>query len=99
MKVRGELRRLQLEIEGHGFTVLFPDYCEDAATPGLLGTIAGVTDWDGKVVKIGRRANPTRERMERTLRHELRHITEPEWDCGSRNIWDRRPGNSDTPTR
>ncbi len=72
-----------------GFTVRYVEYCEDARTPGFLGQICGVTDWDKREVKIGLKANAEPARMLETLRHELHHVAEPEWDCGSRDVLGR----------
>lgn len=80
-----------------GYTIVFNDYCEDAETPGLLGQIRGCVNRERKTVKISRKANPTPAMLTEILEHELRHILEPEWDCGSRDVLGR--GGPATPTR
>ena len=84
-------RRLVAEraILAEGYDLIYVDYCEDADTPGLLGQIAGVTDHNRRLVKIGRVANPWPWNIAETLEHELRHIREPDWDCGSRDVLGR----------
>jgi hypothetical protein len=82
-----KIGNLERQIRSHGFAVRYVDWCEDAQTPGLLGQIRGVTDRRGKVVKIGRMANQTQAEMIDILRHELRHIEDPGWDCGNRAVW------------
>lgn len=79
-------------IEAEGWTVRFVEYCEDARTPGLLGQIMGVTDRDQCEVKIGLRATETPGRRVATLEHELRHVREPDWDCGNRDVLGRGGG-------
>jgi len=76
-------------IEAKGWTVRFVDYCEDARTPGLLGQIAGVTDWERHEVKVGLRATGAAGTREAVLAHELRHVREPSWDCGNRDVLGR----------
>lgn len=83
-----EVRALRNEIEQLGFTVRFVDYCEDAETPGLLGHIAGVTTWDRREVKIATKGRRTAELVE-TLKHELHHVQDPDWDCGNRDVLGR----------
>lgn len=72
-----------------GWTIRYVAYCEDARTPGLLGQIKGVTDYERKEVKIGLKANPTDYDQEHTLQHELHHIQDPTWDCGNRDVLGR----------
>jgi hypothetical protein len=79
-----EVVAVQHEIEQHGFTVRFVDYCEDAETPGLLGHLAGVTTWDRREVKVATKRRGPAELVE-TLKHELHHVEDPEWDCGNRD--------------
>jgi hypothetical protein len=74
---------LEDRIAAHGYTLRYVEYCEDAQTPGFLGQIRGVTDHKGKTIKIGLKANPTPALIEDILEHELRHIEEPDWECGS----------------
>lgn len=76
-------------IEGHGYTLRLVEFCEDAETPGLLGQIRGAVNHDRRDVKIGLKANPTSAALAEALEHELRHIEEPEWDCGNRDVFGR----------
>lgn len=80
---------LERRIRGHGYELRYVEYCEDARTPGLLGQIRGVTDYERKEVKIGMVANPTTAAMLDILAHELRHLDEPKWDCGHRDVLGR----------
>ena len=80
--------RLVAEISLHGYKVRYLPYCEDARTPGLLGMFAGVTDHERKEVKI-RTSGRTCVEIIETLRHELRHVQEPGWDCGNRDVFGR----------
>lgn len=79
----------EAEIRERGFTIRYVDYCEDSRTPGLLGQIAGVTDWERREVKIGLKATPTSEARAAILEHEARHVRDPEWDCGNRDVLGR----------
>lgn len=79
------------EIEQLGFAVRFVDYCEDSRTPGLLGYYAGVTDWAEREVKIATKGRRTSELVE-TLKHELHHVQDPDWDCGNRDVLGRGGG-------
>lgn len=74
---------LEDRITAHGYALRYVEYCEDAQTPGLLGQVRGVTDHKRKTIKIGTKANPTPALIEDILAHELRHIEEPDWKCGS----------------
>lgn len=76
------------EIEAEGFTVRFEEFCENADTPGLLGQIAGVTDRTRHLVRIATH-NRSAEQLADTAEHELRHVREPEWDCGNRDVLGR----------
>lgn len=87
-QIEERIRAAIAEINEHGFEVLFVTYCEDAATPGLLGYYAGVTDRARRHVKIATRAR-TRDEIAETLEHEARHVREPEWDCGNRDVFGR----------
>lgn len=93
MPTRNDFKReksaLEAAIAAHGFTLRFVQYCEDSQTPGFLGQIRGVTDRTNKVVKIGLAANKTAAKINEILRHELRHLDEPEWDCGNRDVLGR----------
>ena len=80
--------RLVAEISLHGYKVRYLPNCEDARTPGLLGMFAGVTDHERKEVKI-RTSGRTCVEIIETLRHELRHVQEPGWDCGNRDVFGR----------
>ena len=64
------------------------DYCEDERTPGLLGSIAGATDWERREVKVATLGR-TRDDILGTLWHELRHVTDASWDCGNRDVLGR----------
>lgn len=79
------------EIESHGFAVRFVEYCEDSFTPGLLGQIAGVTDWRSREVKIKTHGR-SEDEIAKTLEHEARHVREPDWDCGNRDVFGRGGG-------
>jgi hypothetical protein len=79
---------VEAEIAGHGFTIRYVDYCEDSRTPGLLGHYAGVTDRGRCEVKIRTKGRTPAEILE-TLAHEARHVREPEWDCGNRDVFGR----------
>lgn len=74
-------------IAAHGFTLIYQDYCECADTPGWPGQIMGVTDWRRKVVRVSRAANSSPARLCNTLAHELHHVTDPTWVCGSKAPW------------
>lgn len=84
-----QVRELVDAIESHGFEVKFVEYCENGETPGFLGHIKGVTDWERKLVRIGTKANPGTTYIVATLEHELRHVQDPDWDCGSRDVLGR----------
>lgn len=77
------------QIKARGFTVRFVEWCESADTPGFLGQIRGVTDRQSRLVRIGTRANPTVEDLAETAEHELRHVADPAWDCGNRDVFGR----------
>lgn len=76
-------------IEARGFTVEFVEYCENSDTPGLLGEIRGVTDRGRRLVRIAVKANPTDPDLIETLEHEYRHVINPAWDCGNRDVLGR----------
>ena len=80
---------IESKIRAYGFDIKYVEYCEDARTPGFLGQIKGVTDWELKEVKIGLKANPTETALLETLKHELHHLEDPEWDCGNRDVFGR----------
>ncbi len=75
---------LRVIIEEHGFTVTIREYVEDSLTPGFLGQIAGRTSHDDRTVVIGTH-NADRDEIAARLAHELRHVREPGWLCGSRS--------------
>lgn len=74
------------KIQARGFTVVLVAQAEDAQTPGFPGQIRGVVDWENKVVKLGMLAHFSLGDLAETLDHELRHIQEPTWDCGNRDV-------------
>lgn len=89
-----EIEVLRQRIYAHGYRLEFHDYCENSDTPGWLGQIRGVTDRNKKLVRISTKANPTRAAMIDILQHELRHLDEPEWDCGNRDAYGRGGPNA-----
>jgi hypothetical protein len=86
-KIQTQIKEVEGRIRAHDFTLRYVDWCEDARTPGLLGQIRGVTDWERKEVKISLFANPLRCDLLDILTHELRHLDEPDWDCGNRAVY------------
>lgn len=82
-------QRLILEIARCGFTVILRPYVEDSESPGFLGQIAGRTSHAKREVVIGTARASARE-ITRRLEHELRHVREPDWDCGSRDPLGRK---------
>lgn len=48
----------------------------------------GVTDWERCEVKVRMRGRTVAELAD-TLEHELRHVREPDWDCGNRDVLGR----------
>lgn len=81
----GRQRTLLRQIEAAGFTVEFRPYVEDRESPGFLGAYAGRTDRERREVVISTARASARE-IGRRLAHELRHVQEPDWDCGSRPV-------------
>jgi hypothetical protein len=75
-------------MQAAGYTVSFVDYCENATTPGFLGQIAGVTNHEHRTVRIATRLK-TKAQIADIAEHELRHITDRDWDCGSRDVFGR----------
>lgn len=67
-----EIRRLQQEARRLGYTVLFVDYCEDASTPGLIGALGGVCDYERKQIKVATRHH-SKAKIAAILSHELEH--------------------------
>ncbi len=47
-----------------------------------------MTDWARREVKIATRGR-TPEALAETLEHEARHVTDPSWDCGNRDVFGR----------
>jgi hypothetical protein len=101
MSRRERIRRkaqLEAEIAAEAFELRYVEFCEDARTPGILGYYAGVTLREERIVKvstmktypIGGGFVDTVDRDIREiiaiLQHELRHVREPEWDCGNRKV-------------
>ena len=87
----GERRRIETAeaaIIATAFDLRYVEYCEDARTPGLLGHIAGVTDWELHLVKIKTRGRTPGELAD-TLEHERHHVEDPDWDCGNRDVLGR----------
>lgn len=78
-------------IAARGYGIILQVACETAETPGLLGQIRGVTDHRAKTVRIGLRANPDMATLAETLEHEARHVDDPSWDCGARDVLGRGP--------
>jgi hypothetical protein len=80
---------LESRIRSSGYALRYVEYCEDSRTPGFLGMIRGVVDHERREVKISLAANKTPSDVIDVLTHELRHIEEPEWDCGNRDVFGR----------
>jgi len=74
-------------IKAAGFSLHYVEWVEDAETPGLLGYYKGATSQTKRKVKIGLKANPTPTELADTLEHELHHVQDPDWDCGSRPVF------------
>jgi hypothetical protein len=74
-----------------GFLVRFVAYCEDTDTPGMLGAGAGVVDRRNSQVKISKvvaaRPESSRYHVVEVLRHELHHVADPDWNCGTGYNW------------
>ncbi len=95
---RHEISCFEQYLAGRGYALRYVELCEDATTPGLPGYYAGVTSHQGKWVKVSirtphdtpRRRSWLRDRtvfeIAEILRHECRHVADPEWDCGNRSI-------------
>jgi hypothetical protein len=80
--IEQRIAEASLAITRAGFELVFVDYCEDAETPGILGCYAGVTMHEKSKVKIATR-HRSREEIADALEHELHHVQDPLWDCGS----------------
>jgi hypothetical protein len=72
-------------IRAAGFELRYVEFCEDAETPGILGVYRGVTHRATRRVKVATRWR-SREEIAEVLEHELRHVLDPAWDCGSRPV-------------
>jgi hypothetical protein len=66
-----------------GFTLRYQEWGEDSETPGILGYYGGVTGRERRSVKIATH-EASRPQIALRLVHELRHVLEPEWECGNR---------------
>lgn len=78
------------QIKAAGYELRYVEYCEDADTPGFPGHIMGATSHTKQVVKIGRRALVINAAsLADVLEHEARHVTDPGWDCGNRDVFGR----------
>jgi hypothetical protein len=84
-------KALEEAIRAHGFDLRYVEYCEDAQTPGMLGMYRGVTSHERKTVKIATRARnkqgelPNEDDIIDVLEHELNHVVDPTWQCGSKS--------------
>jgi hypothetical protein len=86
VSTHARVRAAEEAIRAEGFTLRYVEWCEDAQTPGILGYYRGVTDRLRREVKVSTRATPTAEERAEVLEHELRHVREPDWDCGNRSV-------------
>lgn len=89
--VAKRIAEIEAEIAAAGFTLTYRRFVEDSKSPGFPGQIAGRTSRADREVVIGEFATPSPVLRLRVLKHELRHVLEPEWDCGNRSTFDRRP--------
>lgn len=87
-----------LELRTRGWSLELREYGEDHETPGLLGQIRGVTVWGRRAVKIALRPHDSLADLADTFEHELRHVREPEWDCGHRDVLGRGGPRGVTPS-
>lgn len=71
-------------IRAASYELTYRPYVEDHLTPGFPGLILGRTDRDGREVVVSTVAVQSDIARLRVLRHELRHVLDPEWVCGSR---------------
>lgn len=97
---RAALERIgavHLELLERGWTFRLVEFAEDAKTPGLLGQIKGTTCWDDLEVKVALRPHDSLTELAETCEHELRHVREPEWDCGNRDVLGRGGPRGTTP--
>jgi hypothetical protein len=86
---RAAIEKLERRITAHGFSLEYREFVEDAAMPGVLGYYRGRTSHERREVLIatrwaGEAGNPT---IREALAHELRHVEDPAWDCGSRPVF------------
>lgn len=70
---RAGINKLISQAQDLGWTVEFPDYCESAETPGMLGNIAGVCVHRRKAIKV-RAAARTQRQIFEVLLHEIDHL-------------------------
>lgn len=82
---------VEAQIRAEGYKLTYRLFVEDSKTPGFPGMIAGRVDPEDKEVVISTAATPSPILRLRTLKHELHHIQDPEWDCGNRSFFDKRP--------
>lgn len=85
-RVRRLIADVENEIRAEGYTLTYRPYVEDHKTPGFPGMIQGRTGYKDREVVLSTVAVKTDIARLRVLRHELRHIREPEWVCGSRAV-------------
>jgi hypothetical protein len=93
--VAARARQASLErfIRDCGYRLRYVEFCEDAATPGLVGYYGGVTSHARRDVKIstkragehGVRARSIFQIVD-ILRHEARHVADPGWTCGNQPV-------------
>ncbi len=104
-RVQERIAEVEQEIRAAGFRLIYRRFVEDAKTPGFPGHIAGRVDRADREVVVGELATsgscgtPSPIRRLRVLKHELHHITDPDWDCGCRAIYDNRPNRAGVPER
>lgn len=82
MTTEDRIRIAEGAIRAAGFELRYVEYCEDAETPGLLGMYRGATNQKTKQVKIATHGH-SREAIAEALAHELHHVLDPAWKCGS----------------
>lgn len=85
--------QLEAEIAARGVTIRYVELCEDSETPGMPGYYGGVTSHKRREVKIATKKLTPLGVADRDIReiiavltHELRHVTDPSWDCGNRML-------------
>lgn len=85
--IERRIAEVEQEIRDHGFELRYVEWCEDAQTPAPFpGMILGKTNHRDRVVAIATAPRPMQSRIVRlrVLKHELRHVLDPTWVCGSR---------------